>query len=166
MLSPNQKKLIVVIIVLVFAVVAFLFLRKNNFIKGPGSEDNKLPQESQIPLGIERKSAEEIPGELPADLPFEEGQTLTRNEVLTSQTTNEIQFARGYYSQKTVKENYEIFKKYLNDNGWKIYSNINESAYAMLSGRKDGVAGSLQIIISKNSITGDVTVQTVLSRQK
>jgi hypothetical protein len=166
MLSSNQKKIIAVIIVLILAVVGFLFLRKNNFIKGPGSEDNKLPQESQVPEEIERKSVEEIPVELPADLPFEEGQTLIRNEVLTSPTTNEIQFARGYYSQKTVNENYEIFKKYLNDNGWKILFDTKEENYAMLGSTKSGVNGNLQITVSKNSVTGDVTVQTVLSRQK
>lgn len=166
MLSSNQKKLIAVIIVLVLVVVAFLFLRNKNFVKDFANSDNKLPQESQIPVEIERKSVEEIPAELPADLPFEEGQALIRNEVLTSPTTNEVQFARGFYSKKTVDENYDIYKKYLSDNGWKILFDTKEESYAMLGGTKSGVNGNLQITISKNSITGDVTVQTVLARQK
>ena len=167
MLSENQKKYIkVVAVLLVIVAVVLLLKNKEKVVNKPGDKTNQLPQESTKPINIEKKPAEEIPGELPKDLPFEADATLIRNEVLSSETTNEIQFARGYYSKKTVKQNYDIFKKYLTDSGWKILFDINQENSAMLGGTKTGVNGNLQITISKNSITGDITVQTVLSRQK
>lgn len=100
-----------------------------------------------------------LPAGLPENLPLEKDVVLARNENITSPQGTEIQGVRTYYSKKTVSENFEIYKKYLKDNGWYIAVEQNTKDFALLLAEKEGNKGNFKISISKNSITKDVSVE-------
>ena len=129
---------------------------------------DKLPKKDQ-PLGeptvnqapeveTEYVAQDKLPEKLPADLPTEEGAPIQRNEVVKI-SANETQYARNYLSKKTVAENYAIYEKYFNDTGWRITSTSTAETYASLSAQKADTKEVLLVNISKNSITGDVSVE-------
>lgn len=100
-----------------------------------------------------------LPAGLPENLPLEDGVVLARNENITTPDSKEVQGVRIYYSKKTVSQNFEIYKKYLKENGWLVMVEQNSKDFALLLAEKEGDKGNFKISISKNSITGDVSVE-------
>lgn len=153
--SP-QKKLLISVLGLALLIGAGFLLYK---MYGTGKQPQEITEEPKLEVKYYPK--EEVPGDIPKDMPFEEGALLLRNEMLTSNQTSQIQYARGYYSKKTIEENYEIFLKYFTDSGYRVGNKSFEKYFATITARKDGVVGSIQVSISKNVITEDITVQIV-----
>src|SRR3989344_1887054 len=150
-----MKKLILLILCLVGVAVIFLFYRSSPKQVSP-TPSQKV---EQIPPETEYLPSTTLPPELPTNLPMEKDVPLVRNEIVKVDGGKEIQNVRMYYSQKTVTQNFDIYKKYLTDNNWKILLEQSDSNLATLLAEKAGNLGTFFISISKNSITGDVTVE-------
>jgi hypothetical protein len=147
-----NKKFLIALIVLIAALSLFLiFGDKLPVRKKAGTEPVPDKQVEYLPH-------DQLPPNLPANLPLEADAPLQRTEIVRIKD-KENQFVRRYYSQKTVAENYAIYEKYLTDNNWKIESKINQENLAAFSATHPNQPGSLLITISKNSITQDVTVE-------
>lgn len=155
--SPT-KKILISVLGLVVLIVAGSFLYKVywNKLKSDTPIVNEEPK-----LEVKYYPKEEVPGDIPKDMPFEEGAVLLRNEMLTSNTSSQIQYARGYYSKKTVEENYEIYLKYFTDNDYRITNKFTQKDFATINARKTGVEGDMQVSISRNTLTEDITVQVI-----
>jgi len=150
-----MKKLILLILCAVGVAIIFLFYRSS-----PKQVSPTPPKEvEQIPSETEYLGSTTLPPELPTNLPMEKDVPLVRNEIIKVDGGKEIQNVRMYYSKKTVKQNFDIYKKYLTDNDWKIIFQQSDSNMATLLAEKAGNLGTFSISISKNSITEDVTVE-------
>ena len=150
-----MKKLILLILCAVGVAIIFLFYRSS-----PKQVSPTPPKEvEQIPSETEYLPSTTLPPELPTNLPMEKDVPLVRNEIIKVDGGKEIQNVRMYYSKKTVKQNLDIYKKYLTDNSWKIIFQQSDSNMATLLAEKAGNLGTFSISISKNSITEDVTVE-------
>ena len=142
-----------VVIVLLFILFASVY--RVMYLKYRGV----VIQEPVEPTKVTYLPGNELAPELPNNLPLEEGVPLIRNEIVEVKGSTEVQHIRMYYSKKTVKENYNIYKKYLLDNGWKVSLENSQDNFANLIGDKEGNKGTLSVNISKNSITNDITVE-------
>ena len=155
-----SKPIFIVISVLIVAVFLFGKFRFDWFEKTTVEEGEKLK------VGVEYIPQGTLPKEIPTDIPLEEGAPMQRNEIVKSADGAEEQYVYRFYSQKTVAENFDIYKKYLKDGGWVIKNSSKDANSAFLLANKEGKAGNMQITISKNSITGDITVEinVIISR--
>lgn len=158
MQDSTPKKLLLTVLGLVVIVIALFLIYTTYFNK-------KAPTEVVVvedpKLNIKYYPNEEIPGDIPKDIPFEEGAVLVRNEMLTSNTSSQIQYARSYFSKKSVKDNYDIFLKYFTDNKYNILDDTLQKDFASINANKEGVESEVQVSVSKNSITGDITVHVI-----
>lgn len=149
-----DKKLIPIIILFILGATALLLMQGY-------SKKQVLQVAEEEPSQVEIKylAQDVLPPELPTDIPLEEGALFLRNEILTIDGGKEVQNVRMYYSKKSVKENFDIYKKYLTDNDWTIRLEENQTDFATLLAEKEDKKGNMNISISKNSITEDITVQ-------
>ncbi|MEK7642520.1 MAG: hypothetical protein AAB392_01860 [Patescibacteria group bacterium] len=103
---------------------------------------------------------------LPTDLPLEEGAPMQRNEIVRTVDSREEQQVYRYYSKKTVEENFEIYSEYLEESGWAIKNSTQEATSAFILAEKEGKSGAMQVSVSKNSITDDITVEISITIRK
>ncbi len=163
----NQSKLPLVIMgLLAIAVGGFLFFKKQ---AGPKISGEVF--DAAIKTNTQELDPTRIPPAFPSDLPLEQG-VLLENQVSENQVPNtntfkveqETQSTRKYISQKTLEENYKIFGDYFFQNNWKVVYKLDETNVKAYMAKKEGVDGLLKISISKNSLTGDVTVEISLTK--
>lgn len=157
MQESSQKNILLIVIGLALFIVVGLLLYKMYW----GSVEVKEPISDQPKLNTQYYPQEEIPGDIPKDMPFEEGAPLLRNEMLSVSQNERVQYARGYYSKKSIEENYNIYLEYFKENKYSIVNSVLEENFASIGVLKSGVGGGLQVSISKNVLTNDVTVQIV-----
>lgn len=158
--ESSTKKTLLVIVGLAVLVIAGLLFYKMYF---DGAKSGTPTTIEEPKLNIEYYPQEEIPGDIPKDMPFEEGAPLLRNEMLSVNADERVQYARGYYSKKSIKENYNIYLDYFKENKYSIVNNVLEENFASIGALK-GTGGGLQVSISKNVLTNDITVQVVSYR--
>lgn len=121
-------------------------------------EDNQTKAFGDL---VQVVSAEEMPGDLPKDLPIEKDAPLMKNELVYFANTGEIHAVRSYYTEKTQEEVYVEFKEYFDTNKWEILSTINEGYTKFILARKEGVSGVIQFSVYKNQIDGRILVETI-----
>jgi len=151
-----NKKFIIIVILFIIGATALLLIYNYSNQNAPLA--TPLPPE-QPKVEREYLPATTLPSELPTNLPFEEGAPLARNEIVKVDGGVETQYVRTYYSKKSVKQNFDIYKKYLTDNGWTIILEQSDKNYATLLAQKDGSKGVFNVGISQNSLTNDITVE-------
>lgn len=165
MFSENQKKFIYLILVLLLALSVFLLLGGKGVKRKPEQGSEKPTESTPSKVNIELMNQGKLPPALPTDLPLEEGAPPQRNEILKTKDGSETQNVYRYFSKKTVKENYDIYLAYLKNAGWEILGSSIEENSAVMGAKKAGLSGTMQVSISKNNITNDVSVEVNLSVQ-
>jgi hypothetical protein len=83
-------------------------------------EDSGLSPAAKVnsSLKVTQVDFSRLPEGLPKDLPLEKDAAITQN--YQAEAGGRIQYTRQYASVKTPKENFELFKKYLEKNEWQI----------------------------------------------
>ena len=104
--------------------------------------------------GTNYVAIEKLPERFPSDFPVEAGAKILSN--YNYEKDGVFQSTRQFESQKTLAENYEIYKEYLGSNGWTVNSNMNLATSKFLLAIKDG--STVSINISANSFTGQNVV--------
>jgi hypothetical protein len=100
-----------------------------------------------------------LPDKFPADIPQEEGATITKNDVQTA-TDGRFQATRSYISANSVDENAKIFQSYFQKNAWTVTGTVTEPNYRAISAEKGSL--SMQISINDNQVTDQKTVDMYL----
>lgn len=112
---------------------------------------------------VESVPQNELPSKLPQNIPQEEDAPIIRNEIIKVSQGVETQYLRTYYSAKSVEENVKIFRDFLAKDGWKIVGEKVEENFAVFMAKKESETGDFKLTISENNITGDVTVEYVVT---
>lgn len=152
----NQQKLIYLIVILAVVVAAVWFLKKQR-VPPPGSE----PAKQTTPAVIrEALPQEQLPKNFPADFPLipAEKTEIVQNDNVTVE--GKQQGRRQFVSDKTLEENYQLYKDYMQKTAWLILSDINEPDYKSLIGRQGSQV--LSVSISKNAESGGVIINAVI----
>lgn len=151
----NHKKSFSFIVLIIFVLFIVVFSMK------VGVKDaDKEVEEIKIGDLQEKIDIRELPGDLPKDLPVEADAFIIRNEIVHYNKSNEVHSTRVYVSEKSTEENFLLFEKYLNNNGWKILAKLDQPDLKYLVAQNNKMEGVLQFNISLNSITGQVIVET------
>jgi hypothetical protein len=96
----------------------------------------------------------------PANLPLEAGATMLQNYQQDVEAKQ--QGTKQFLSQKTLTENFELYKKYLSDNNWQVSATIDQAGIKYLSAQKDNIffsitttpyAGSKQTLVDLTLVT-------------
>lgn len=150
MLLKNPKRLISLIIVLaVLVILAFVY--------------GQVKRETSVPEGrpvVERQAlpVNQLPNEFPKDFPLESGAQVVQNdnEIVNGKRQGHRQFA----SSKTLEENYQLYKDYLQKTAWTIIRDVNGPAYKSLIGRQANQV--LSVSIDQNAESGKVVVNAAV----
>ena|SRR3989344_5798696 len=135
------------IIVLLLALVVFWQKPKSGQPEADNRSNVEIVKKDLVP--------NETPAGFPVETPIEEGAVIVQNYEADA-PDGRHQATRVFISTKTVSQNYQIYSQFLSQNGWEISSQSQEKNHATLFAAKDGT--NLSISISKNTITGVVTV--------
>jgi len=137
----SQKVWVIVLVLAVIAAAVFGVLEYRKRGSAPKSD-------------IAYVELEKLPERFPADFPIEEGTKIISN--YNYEKDGVFQSTRQFESQKTLAENYKIYKEYLNSNGWTINSSMDLETSKFLLAVKDG--STVSVNISSNSSTKQNTV--------
>lgn len=153
------KKYVYIFLGIIVLVSVFLLFKSRQRNLGLNKTQNqKLPETK---TKVEQVPSDKLPPKLPENLPIEKEVGLLRNEIVETSVGEQVsqtEYVRHYFSKKTVKQNYEIYQKYFKDNGWKILFSQSQEVYANLVAQKTKEEKPLSVQVSKNTITGDVSV--------
>jgi hypothetical protein len=160
----NKKYLVVVLLVILVIVVLALAWKSSKQNAGTGAKPVANSQNSQTqtpkapsPLALSAATvpSAQIPAGMPANLPFENNAKILSNFTIKNPDTGKTQATRTYVSQKTIDENFAIYQKYLQDNGWTITSSLSKPSVKSLDSAKG--ATNLNVVIGQDS-KGQVSV--------
>ncbi len=164
-INMNRKqKILLFSSLVVIALLGALYVSGFRFFK-------KTPQFISTNVASNEKDVDPntIPGNLPQNLPQNDG-AVAENKIVTSQfldatynNKSETQSVRRYYSSKTLAENAKEFEEYFKTNSWTVTHKQEESNMIVFYAESKEVSGVLKVLISKNSVTGDVMVETSLT---
>jgi len=153
----NKKYLAVILLVILLVVVlalAWKYPKQNSGVNtNPGEQTTK--QQSQPMVGVSAVPPAQIPPGMPSNLPFEANAKILNNFTIKDPTTGKTQSTRAYASQKTIDENFAVYQKYLQDNGWTITNSLDKPTVKNLNASK--ASANFSIVIGKDS-KGQVSV--------
>lgn len=94
---------------------------------------------------------------------MESGAKIVQNYNATT-NTGLFQATRVFETSKSLDENLKIYSDFINKNGWKLISSLNQANIKALAAQKN--KGNLQITLSENTQTKVKTVSITYSEQK
>ena len=156
--SKNKSWLWAGLILVILVLGATFFLLFN-------SENEQSDQQAEISFERKQVNQDKLPDGLPVDIPLETGSQILQNEIITSSSFDGTQYVRRFVSEKNLDESFKTYKQYMENGGWEILSSVDEADLKFLSGQKESTSEQLFITISKNEISGQVTVDlTVVTK--
>lgn len=155
MKDSKIKMLVIVLIVLAVAALGFKAWWGNRSWTKNGSESANQGQNSQAPAPkIEKVDATQLPSGFPADMPLEKDAKIDQNFNATAE--GKTQATRKFVSQKTLKENFDIYKDWLTKNGWTIIATLDVEEVKSIGAQKG--ADSVNISITKDPVSKKAVV--------
>ena len=166
----RNKKIVIgaVIIIAAAGFLTFLLARSQEAVKptipNMTEGETEFNSATQTPNIVkEEVDTKNLPEALPSDLPLEAEAEVKENSVVSSPDKPGVtQYTRKYTSQKSLDENYEIYKDYLQKNGWNILTSIEEDGLRSLIAANADNSKQMFVTISENSLTGEVTVDVTI----
>lgn len=160
----NKKIAITVVIVVALAVIAAMAVKisKRPSSKAPASQAG---QQGSQPMKVVQTDVPvtKTPDSFPVNIPMEKDAKITQN--YNAKAENGLyQATRVFESVKSLDENFKIYSDYINSNGWKLVSSLNQENLKALAAQKD--KGNLQVTLNENSQTHIKTVSVTYSEQR
>ncbi len=158
----QQNKIALGVVALVaLAAGIFLLVKKTNSPSVSGEFFD-----TQVKFAEQNLDSSLVPPAFPTDLPLEQG-ILLENKVSENQVPNtgtfeinaETQSVRKFLSDKSVEENFALYEEYFAQQGWEVVNRLDEPDIKVLMAKKSGLEKLLKVTISKNALTGDVSVE-------
>lgn len=158
----QQNKIALGVVALVaLAAGIFLLVKKTNSPSVSGEFFD-----TQVKFKEQNLDSSLVPPAFPTDLPLEQG-ILLENKVSENQVPNtgtfevnaETQSVRKFLSDKSVEENFALYEEYFAQQGWEVVNRLDEPDIKVLMAKKSGLEKLLKVTISKNALTGDVSVE-------
>ncbi len=145
-MSKINKILLAVCLALIAVVAVLAFVYRKTA---------KAPQEVKFSAAkITNLENTSLPEFFPAEIPLENGAEITQN--YNAEKDGQMQATRKFISKKTLQENFDLYKSWMDKNSWQVVSSIDGEETKNLSAKKDG--SSLSVNISVNSYSKKVTV--------
>jgi hypothetical protein len=148
-----------ILIVLGFGVWGYYFIENKKNQNLP-----TIPSISQKPVSkytSTQLTLDELKKILPAGIPLEpDTQVLQSQSIKDKEGTEQITYQ--FITKKTLTENFNLYKTYLERNSWKIQNIINEPDIKSISAAKETEKKTINITISKNTITDQSIVDISL----
>lgn len=101
----------------------------------PGSQSVQKPADVNSPTFTYTEPGE-APEGFPSAVPIEKNAKITDNFSAVTPEGKKIA-VREFVSKKTVAQNYELYKKFLKDNGYVQENDLIEQSQSIISGIKD-----------------------------
>jgi len=157
-----MKPKFVIIIVVVALVVAVAIIFK---IVGKGPYINKKSPVAQtvqtaVPafVSVATIPDAQVPKGFPSDFPFENGVKVLQNSEIKDPVTRKTQSTRAFVSQKTVGDNWSLYRGYIKSNGWSVISSTDQPAIKNFHATKGGAV--LDVTVAKDQ-SGQATITAV-----
>ena len=151
----ESKKFVVVVLFIGIAAIigslVYAMIVHKSVINQNVVDENK----EQIQIVKKEVDKAKSPEKFPSNIPIESGAVITQNYNATA-PDGRFQATRVFQTTKSLAENLTIYKKYLEDNDWKVASTVNLDNYKMIFGTKGN--SQLQVSIDQNSESKDKTV--------
>lgn len=150
----NQKiKIIILVAVLAAAAGGLAIIKKSAKPKAPAqsSQQTSAPKLNPEDFSLKTLSVGQIPAQLLAlpKFPWEEGAVVLNSFEVLNKPTGRLQSTRSWVTKKTLKQNYDLYKKYLKDNGWTLAADEIKGDYFSLISNKG--QDRLDITMQNNS---------------
>lgn len=146
----KQKPVVIILIALAVFVIVVLVAKysglkgsNNKPVKNNQSEVKHNPAEDYKLTSVDSKK---LPDLMPANIPFETGAVVQQNFQGVNDVTGERQATRVFVSAKTLQENYDSYKNYLEKNGWSLGQTYNAAEIKIISATKDKAS----LVVSAN----------------
>ena len=157
-----RKKIIILIVVL--AVTAGVALWASRGQKSTSKQSQKTGQQSEEqqpappPLKVTKSEvdASKLPSQFPANIPIESGAKITQNYNASAEN-GLYQATRAFESAKTLDENFKLYSDFVQRDGWKLLTGLNQDKLKVIAAQKD--KANLQITMSVNSQSGKNIVE-------
>ena len=162
MAKTKNGNWIAILAFLVLAIVVVLFLVKSRGPNSPATNQQTQNQQGP-PLALDIKDVNEkvVPEGLPSNLPMEAGAKVLQNYSGSNPANSDKYAIRVFVSNKTIQQNFEIYKKYASENGWAITSSVDQAAIPNVKSFSATKANAkLDVLISvnpDNQVTVNIT---------
>ena len=117
------------------------------------TQTNTQKQPAPREAVVHQVDKSKLPERFPADIPLETGAKIEQNFNATQ--GDRLQATRQFVSQKSVKENYDLYTQWLEQHGWKIAATLDQPNLKAISATKG--EDSIHVSINKNSLSAEVT---------
>jgi len=126
--------IVVLILMLIYWVVAVKL--KKNPEQQPAVNQTQSEEKSTDPV-FEYTQSDKLPAGFPSFIPIEKDAKITQNLSAVTPEGKNIA-VREFVSAISMQKNYELYKKFLTDNGYLLENEISETEQKIVSGTKDG----------------------------
>lgn len=147
----NKKIIILCILVAALIVGIFWYTKKVN-IKEQNQSTSSVPISHFTRTDV---ALDKAPDKFPKDIPGESGAKVTQNYNVST-PDGRYQATRVFESNKSLIENFSIYKNYLTSNGYNIQSTVDQTSYKMIF----GIKGDKSLQVTMDESTG-VNIKTV-----
>lgn len=109
-------------------------------------KDKPLPAPTEVK--VMNVDFSQNPSNFPTNIPIEEGAKIVQNYNATT-PTGLFSATRVFETNKSLADNYQLYKQFMESNGWEITSSVDQTNFKMLFSRKKGE--ELRVTMSTNS---------------
>lgn len=118
-------------------------------INPPALEIEKIPKEVKIPEPERSDFGTNIPSEFPSDILIEKDAVVQQSYSLTYEGQKQLSIV--FVSQKTVKENFNLYRDFLEKQAWRVVNEYESETLSSLYGNRE--KNDINVTISGNSPT-------------
>lgn len=156
-----KKSWIIIVLLVLVLILALLWQYKENeqlSVNEPVKNEN---------IEVQNVSANELPAAIPENIPMEEDAVILENDIITaSEKPGVTQYTRKFVSNKSLEENYAIYKDFIDFNNWEVVSSVEEETLMLLIAVNPDKTEQLFVTVSKNTINKEVTVDLTVVTQE
>ncbi len=151
--NSKIKALIIVLIVVLAAALGFKAWWGSRSKTSTGG-NNQQQNNQSASQKIEKVAADKLPTGFPTDFPLEKDAKVDQNFNVT--TDGKTQATRKFISEKSLKENYDLYKDWLGKNGWTTIATLDVEEIKSIGAKKG--ENTVNVSISKDPVSKKTAV--------